>query len=57
MVGYTDIQAEIDLSSFRRIPWENNIPFFLVNSQRKKAKSRFSSLTAKLGNQVISPAV
>jgi glutamine synthetase len=30
IVGYTDIQAKIDLSSFRRIPWENDIPFFLV---------------------------
>jgi hypothetical protein len=30
IVGYTDIQAEIDLSTFRRIPWENDIPFFLV---------------------------
>ena len=28
--GYTDIEANIDLSSFRRIPWEDNIPFFLV---------------------------
>jgi hypothetical protein len=30
MLGYTDIDANIDLSSFRRIPWENNVPFFLV---------------------------
>lgn len=29
--GYRDITAEVDLSSFRRIPWENNIPFFLVS--------------------------
>ena len=27
--GYPDAPARIDLSSFRMIPWENNIPFFL----------------------------
>lgn len=29
--GYGDIIAVPDLSSFRRIPWENNMPFFLVS--------------------------
>ncbi|KAH9484376.1 Type-1 glutamine synthetase 2 [Psilocybe cubensis] len=29
--GYRDITAIIDLSSFRRIPWERNVPFFLVS--------------------------
>ncbi|KAI5370039.1 Putative glutamine synthetase, catalytic domain, glutamine synthetase domain superfamily [Septoria linicola] len=29
--GYRDITAKVDLSSFRRIPWENNVPFFLVS--------------------------
>jgi glutamine synthetase len=29
--GYHDILAKVDLKSFRRIPWENNIPFFLVS--------------------------
>ncbi|KAK3364653.1 glutamine synthetase [Lasiosphaeria hispida] len=29
--GYRDLIARPDLSSFRRIPWENNIPFFLVS--------------------------
>lgn len=28
--GYRDVIAVIDLSSFRRIPWEDNVPFFLV---------------------------
>ena len=27
--GYPDAPARIDLSSFRKIPWENNVPFFL----------------------------
>ncbi|KAF2404356.1 glutamine synthetase-like protein [Trichodelitschia bisporula] len=29
--GYHDILAIPDLKSFRRIPWENNVPFFLVS--------------------------
>jgi glutamine synthetase len=29
--GYRDVIAIPDLSSFRRIPWENNVPFFLVS--------------------------
>lgn len=27
--GYPDAKARIDLSTFRKIPWENDIPFFL----------------------------
>ncbi|RIA97066.1 hypothetical protein C1645_796056 [Glomus cerebriforme] len=29
--GYADIIAKVDLSTYRRIPWENNIPFFLLS--------------------------
>lgn len=29
--GYHDLIAVPDLSSFRRIPWEDNVPFFLVS--------------------------
>ena len=29
--GYRDIIAVPDLSSFRRIPWEDEVPFFLVS--------------------------
>jgi glutamine synthetase len=29
--GYHDIIAVPDLRSFRRIPWENNVPFFLLH--------------------------
>jgi glutamine synthetase len=29
--GYHDIIAIPDLSTYRRIPWENNVPFFLVS--------------------------
>ena len=28
--GYRDLLASIDLSTFRRLPWERNIPFFLL---------------------------
>ena len=27
--GYPDAAARLDLSSFRKIPWENDLPFFL----------------------------
>lgn len=29
--GYRDLIAVPDLSSYRRIPWENNVPFFLIS--------------------------
>lgn len=29
--GYRDIIAVPDLQSYRRIPWEDNVPFFLVS--------------------------
>ncbi|KAF8586538.1 glutamine synthetase/guanido kinase [Ramaria rubella] len=29
--GYRDILARVDLSTYRRIPWEFNVPFFLVS--------------------------
>lgn len=28
---FFDLIAKIDLGSFRRIPWENNVPFFFVS--------------------------
>lgn len=28
--GYPDITAVPDLASFRRVPWEDNVPFFLL---------------------------
>lgn len=29
--GYPDAQARLDLSTFRKIPWENDLPFFLAD--------------------------
>ena len=34
--GYPDATALIDASTFRRIPWENNIPFFLAEFADEK---------------------
>lgn len=37
--GFKDLLACIDLSSFRRISWEDNLPLFLVNFQDEEGKS------------------
>lgn len=29
--GYPDLQASVDRTTLRRVPWEGNIPFFLLN--------------------------
>ncbi len=36
--GYPDAPARIDLSTFRAIPWENEIPFFLCELIHEKNK-------------------
>ena len=41
--GYRDIVAKIDLSSFRRIPWEDNVPFFLVSFYDPDTDDRLSA--------------
>ena len=37
--GYRDIIAEVDLSSYRRLPWENGVPFFLVSFREPDGES------------------
>ena len=37
--GYRDIVAHIDLTSFRRIPWEKDIPFFLCSFREPEGQS------------------
>jgi glutamine synthetase len=37
--GYPDAAARLDLSTFRKIPWENDIPFFLGELIHKKNES------------------
>ena len=34
--GYPDAPARIDLSTFRKIPWENDVPFFLAELIQKE---------------------
>ena len=36
--GYPDAPARIDLSTFRKIPWENDVPFFLGELIDKEGK-------------------
>lgn len=40
--GYPDVPARIDLSTFRKIPWENGIPFFLCDLIDKKESPAFA---------------
>jgi len=37
--GYPDAQARIDLTTFRKIPWEGDIPFFLGELVQEKGHS------------------
>ena len=32
--GYPDISATVDISSERKLPWEKNLPFFLVDFEK-----------------------
>lgn len=41
--GYRDLVAIPDLKSFRRIPWENNVPFFLVSFYDPETKAPISA--------------
>jgi len=41
--GYRDIVAKVDLKSFRRIPWEDNVPFFLVSFYDPDTDARLSA--------------
>src|SRR5690242_11355828 len=34
--GYPDALARIDLATYRQIPWENNLPFFLADFEDGK---------------------
>jgi glutamine synthetase len=40
--GYRDLLATIDLFTFRRIPWEDNVPFFLVSFLDPEKKAPIS---------------
>ncbi len=36
--GYPDANVKIDLSTFRKIPWENDVPFFLAEMMDENGK-------------------
>ena len=36
--GYGDFEAQVDLDTFRTIPWEDDVPFFLVDFGKAKAE-------------------
>lgn len=40
--GYRDIVAEVDLKSFRRIPWEDGVPFFLCSFRQPEGEPLFA---------------
>lgn len=46
--GYRDLLAKPDLSSFRRIPWENDIPFFLLSFYDPDTKESLSACPRSL---------
>lgn len=46
--GYRDLIAVPDLSSFRRIPWEDNVPFFLISFHDPDTKSSLSACPRSL---------
>jgi glutamine synthetase len=37
--GYPDAQAQLDLNSFRRVPWDNDVPFFLADFVDNEGKA------------------
>ncbi|KAK3067320.1 hypothetical protein LTR53_015891 [Teratosphaeriaceae sp. CCFEE 6253] len=50
--GYRDLLAEVDLSSFRRIPWENDVPFFLCSFREPEGQSLSACPRSLLERQV-----
>lgn len=37
-MGYADFPTAIDLNTFRRLPWEDNTPFFLMDFTNEKGE-------------------
>jgi glutamine synthetase len=46
--GYRDLIAIPDLSSYRRIPWEDNVPFFLISFYDPDTKQTLSACPRSL---------
>ena len=54
--GYRDIIAIPDLSTFRRIPWENNVPFFFLHFFDPDTKESLSACSRSLLRRIASKA-
>jgi glutamine synthetase len=46
--GYRDLIAVPDLSSFRRIPWEDNVPFFFISFYDPDTRASLSACPRSL---------
>jgi len=60
--GYPDCPATIDTNTFRKIPWENDVPFFLGELKDKKGdpspvcpRQLLKKITAEANKQGFSP--
>jgi glutamine synthetase len=53
--GYKDLIAVPDLSSFRRIPWEDDVPFFLVSFFDPDTQESVSACPRGLLRRVMEP--
>lgn len=51
--GYRDLLAIPDLASFRRIPWEDNVPFFLVSFFDPETREPISACPRNLLKTVV----
>ncbi|MCB0845560.1 MAG: glutamine synthetase [Bacteroidetes bacterium] len=54
--GYPDAQARLDISTFRKVPWENDLPFFLadfVNDEGIALASCPRNLLKKIKDQAL----
>ncbi|MGK5081946.1 glutamine synthetase [Bdellovibrionota bacterium FG-1] len=54
--GYPDAVAHIDLSTFRKIPWENGLPFFLADFQEEGTRRPLEVCPRQLLKKVITHA-
>jgi len=48
--GYPDVDAYIDLNTYRNVPWDNNIPFFLADFKGNSDKGLYACPRTLLRN-------
>ena len=54
--GYPDAQASIDINTFRRVPWENDLPFFLADFQESGSDNALDVCPRSLLKKIIAQA-